>query len=120
MMTVFSERNQGWSRKTLDDELLVARIANNGGGSLYQLYDQDQAPAVSIPLPPWDYEAKSDAPRHNYTMLSFKITEIRDLPWLIANASALWPNYEYEATPAFHIEAESPRYDLGVRGARSP
>jgi hypothetical protein len=100
LKTYSLERASGRQSASLQNEEMSVEIVTDPGtgGAIELLYDPATVPGSKIPLPPWDYSAASENPRHNLSILELTVTEIGDFDWLQSQVYTLWPAWEYEAT----------------------
>jgi len=118
LQTMSLERTGGrMSRPINDQEVLVGlfRRSDAGEGPIYRLYDATTVPPEITTLPPWDYSAKSENPRHNYSVARVAVTEYSDIAWLRAHLEEVWPRWEYAATDVSRILDSDRLYSYSAR-----
>jgi len=108
LKTYALERNSGRVATSLQNQEMAVEIFQDPGADI--AYDPVNGPSIVVPLPAWDYSAKSDNPRHNLSVLALTVTEIADFDWLQSQTYRLWPSWEYEATDVAKIRFSSEYY----------
>lgn len=108
--SITKDRSAGKLTKDVMDGSLVAVVIKpgelDGPNHFYRYYEPDKTPALTVPLPPWDYEKDGTAINSNYMTAKIVMTEVGDVPWLLAHADALISANKDAITKAIVTEAQ--------------